>query len=489
MSQPENTNFYRLIKLTKEFNVGLHTLVEALEKKGVKVELNPNAKIDEQAYAFLVKEYGHEISLKAAAQKVDLKPIKEGNVSLSLEEEPVVAVPKSYVAPKPVIPPTPAATPTPAPAPAPVSMPVAEPVAEPVAPAKPVQEVRIEQKEETPETPKPDISEEKPVKVQGLKILGKIDLDQTVVKSRSSEEKVVEKIPEEKPVAQEIVEQIEEVVAVVEKPEDAKPNPVEIKTEIKNEPVPVVEVVEVVEVSEVVIPTAVKEEAITPVVVEADKETDMHIETVYTKLSGPNVVGKIDLAQFAKKPVVKTDKPHFEDKKKRARIEKKVKVSVDPKAVQGQNGQGGGAAGANKPPLHHNHPKGKPPVGGVKKPAFQEVDEEAVQRQIKDTLARLTAKGSKTKSSKYSRDKRDKYSQRMSEEMERQEMEKNIIQVTEFVTVSELANLMDVPVNQVIGACMNLGLMVSINQRLDAEALVLVAEEFGFQIEFVSGQT
>lgn len=499
MSQPENTNFYRLIKLTKEFNVGLHTLVDALEKKGVKVELNPNAKIDEQAYAFLVKEYGHEISLKAAAQKVDLKPIKEGNVSLSLEEEPV-AVPKPVFTARPVTPPTPST-----PGPIPVSIPVPEPVAAPVAPVQPVQEVKEEKIVETPEPPKAELPEE-PVKVPGLKILGKIDLDQTAVKTKPVEEKVVEKVVEKPAQVEEVIEKMEEKapadkpeveikveVAPVEKPievvdrtEVLQPKEVEIKKAIT--PVVEVPVVPVVPVVEAVIPPIVQKEATAAVVVEAEKaaEDDTHIETVYTKLTGPNVVGKIDLAQFAKKPVVKTDKPHFEDKKKRARIEKKVKVSVDPKTSQGQNGQGGGAAGANKPPLHHNHPKGKPPVGGVKKPAFQQVDEEAVQKQIKDTLARLTAKGSKTKSSKYSRDKREKYSQRMSEEMERQEMEKSIIQVTEFVTVSELANLMDVPVNQVIGACMNLGLMVSINQRLDAEALVLVAEEFGFQIEFVS---
>lgn len=529
MSQTENTQFYRLIKLTKEFNVGLHTLVETLDRKGIKVELNPNAKIDEQAYAILVKEYGHEISLKAAAQKVDLKPIKDGNVSLSLEEEPEIA-PKSVSPAKPVMAARPvavsesavasgvasetAASTAPEKAAQPQASPVTTPVVETpqgsvkatVAPASPVNPTpdahpaQAVQAEEPARPLKPAVSleqaphvaaetntqpAEKPEstatqaqigkaekedvstsaeaessesnRAPGLKIVGKINLDPPVVKQKS-----VKETPTETSVKSS--EGGEKEVATASVP-DQKP-------------------MEGVQATEKPVVPAVSEVPVAPVT-EGPKEaeTDTHIETVYTKLSGPNVVGKIDLAQFAKKPAVKTDRPGFEDKKKRARIEKKVKVSVDPKAAQSQNTQGQGAQGANKP--GHHHAKGKP-VQGVKKPAFQAVDEEAVQKQIKDTLARLTAKGSKTKSSKYSRDKRDKYTQRMSEEMERQEMEKSIIQVTEFVTVSELANLMDVPVNQVIGACMNLGLMVSINQRLDAEALVLVAEEFGFQIEFVS---
>ncbi len=120
------------------------------------------------------------------------------------------------------------------------------------------------------------------------------------------------------------------------------------------------------------------------------------------------------------------------------------------------------------------------------KPVQKEVSEEEVQKQIKETLARLTSKGGKSKSAKYRRDKRDAVSARHSEEMERRQMESDVLKLTEFVTVSELATMMGVPVTDVIMACMNLGLMVSINQRLDAEALVIVAEEFGFQVEFVT---
>ena len=115
-----------------------------------------------------------------------------------------------------------------------------------------------------------------------------------------------------------------------------------------------------------------------------------------------------------------------------------------------------------------------------------EVSDEEVSKQVKDTLARLTAKGSKSKSSKYRKDKREAVAERMNEEFEREEMERSTLKVTEFVTVSELATMMNVAPTEVIMACMNLGLMVSINQRLDAEALVVVAEEFGYKTEFVS---
>jgi len=128
------------------------------------------------------------------------------------------------------------------------------------------------------------------------------------------------------------------------------------------------------------------------------------------------------------------------------------------------------------------------PKKGQKRPLKKEVNEEDVQKQIKDTLARLTATKGKSKGSKYRREKRDIVSQKHQDDLAKIESEKNIIKVTEFVSVNELANMMDVPVNQVIGTCMNLGLFVSINQRLDAETMALVADEFGYIVEFVSAE-
>ena len=163
---------------------------------------------------------------------------------------------------------------------------------------------------------------------------------------------------------------------------------------------------------------------------------------------------------------------------------------VDKGGQGGQNrpGQGGqnrpGAQNQPKPGEgRRNKNKGKAAPKPIVRP---EVSDEEVSKQVKDTLARLTAKGAKSKSAKYRKDKRDAVAERMNEEFEREEQERSTLKVTEFVTVSELATMMNVSPTQVITACMNLGLMVSINQRLDAEALVVVAEEFGYKVEFVS---
>ena len=210
------------------------------------------------------------------------------------------------------------------------------------------------------------------------------------------------------------------------------------------------------------------------------------------KLSGPKVLGKIDVNLLEKKS-------EFGRREKRKRITKdKVDLNNQKQVQGGSRSEGrpasGGASGRpardsnNNNNNNNNRKKGQK---GNPKPApvHVEVSDEEVQKQIKDTLARLTSKGPKFKTAKHRRDKREAVSARMQEEQAREEREKSILKVTEFVTVSELATMMDVSVTDVITACMNLGLMVSINQRLDAEALVVVAEEFGFQIEFVTVDT
>ena len=226
----------------------------------------------------------------------------------------------------------------------------------------------------------------------------------------------------------------------------------------------------------------------------APKDNIFRPETV--TLTGPQVLGTMDVSGFV-----------AGGKHKRKRLQKeKVDVSKAPKGNAqgggnkqgGQGGQGGqnrpgqggqnrpGAQGQNQPKPgegRRNKNKGKAAPKPIVRP---EVSDEEVSKQVKDTLARLTAKGAKSKSSKYRKDKRDAVAERMNEEFEREEQERSTLKVTEFVTVSELATMMNVSPTQVITACMNLGLMVSINQRLDAEALVVVAEEFGYKVEFVS---
>ena len=175
-------------------------------------------------------------------------------------------------------------------------------------------------------------------------------------------------------------------------------------------------------------------------------------------------------------------------KKKRQRIGKeRVDVNAAANQIQQKPGQQGGKNNNNNQQNQqgggkknkHNKPQPKPVVR-------PEVSDEEVSKQVKDTLARLTAKGAKNKGAKYRKEKREEIREKMSEEMEREQMERSVLKVTEFVTVSELATMMNVSPMEVISACMNLGLMVSINQRLDAEALVVVAEEFGFKTEFVT---
>jgi translation initiation factor IF-2 len=225
----------------------------------------------------------------------------------------------------------------------------------------------------------------------------------------------------------------------------------------------------------------------------AEKPVEVFRPATESEKTGPKVLGKIDLSTVQTKPHEPGGK-----REKRKRITKDKVDVTKPQPGGGSNrpaGAGGDRNRAGHGPGQPGGGRGKGPAGAGKgnkggkytpKPVQKEVSEEEVQKQIKETLARLTSKGGKSKSSKYRRDKRDAVSARQSEEMERRQNESGVLKLTEFVTVSELATMMDVPVTEVIMACMNLGLMVSINQRLDAEALVIVAEEFGYKVEFVT---
>ena len=206
-----------------------------------------------------------------------------------------------------------------------------------------------------------------------------------------------------------------------------------------------------------------------------------HIETKVEKLAGPKTVGIIDLSQFEKKPSSPADHGK-KDKNKRERIHKgpaKVDISNPKNSIAKPAGKEAKDSG-----------RGKAAKKGERFKAVRpEFDSDEIQKQIKETYARMTEGHAKTKTSKHRREKREEISLKMQEEQELQERTSNVLKVTEFVTVNELAILMNnTPVTKVIEACMNLGLMVSINQRLDAEAMVLVAEEFGYKIEFVTAE-
>ena len=271
--------------------------------------------------------------------------------------------------------------------------------------------------------------------VRGPKILGKIDLDAKPAKEEPTPEPKPEVKPEPKP--------------------EAKPEP---------KPVPVAE------------PKPAEEPA--------QPKRDSVYRPEVAQLDGPKILGTMDVSNMT---------PGGKHKRKRLDKEK-VNVAKEGKSAKGDGAKGGN--GGNKGGQQHAQQQGgqQPQSKKQKKQQKQqpkpvvrpEVSDEEVSKQIKDTLARLTAKGTKSKGAKYRKEKREEVRERMNEEIEREEMERSVLKVTEFVTVSELATMMNVSPMEVISACMNLGLMVSINQRLDAEALVVVAEEFGFTVEFVS---
>ena len=216
-----------------------------------------------------------------------------------------------------------------------------------------------------------------------------------------------------------------------------------------------------------------------PVAVEA-QDNGAFRATATPTLSGPQILGKMDVSGMVPggKRRKKIDKEKVDITRQQPQQGGGKKNRADFKQNNNNNNQQNQQQGGGKK-NKHNKPQPKPVVR-------PEVSDEEVSKQVKDTLARLTAKGAKNKGAKYRKEKREEVREKMNEAVEREEMERKVLKVTEFVTVSELATMMNVSPMEVISACMNLGLMVSINQRLDAEALVVVAEEFGFTTEFVS---
>ena len=291
--------------------------------------------------------------------------------------------------------------------------------------------------------------------VRGPKILGKIDLGGKKPEPAKAEEPAKREEPKrEEPKPQPVVEE--------PKREEPKPQP---KVE-EPKPQPKVEK---------------PAPAPAPAPVAEEPKRDSVYRPQVEQLGGPKILGTMDVSNMVPG-----------GKHKRKRLDKE-KVDINKAGNKGNKPEKGGNKGNNnaggnnaQQPNANNNKKQKKQKQQPKPIVRPEVSDEEVQKQIKDTLARLTAKGTKSKGAKYRKEKREEVRERMNEEMEREQMERSVLKVTEFVTVSELATMMNVSPMEVISACMNLGLMVSINQRLDAEALVVVAEEFGFSVEFVS---
>ena len=416
----------RINKVLKDFNIGLSTLTDFLKKKGIQDELTLTSKISEDVFAMVAKEFGKEQLIKEQSQKVSIK-LKE----ITEVENSRTAVDDDEPVQEVIIKTNVFTEKKKVETPAPESAPV---------PQSRKEEPAVVKTETVPDKKVAENKEEKPL--GDLRIIGHIDLTPKKKEPEKKEEQKKEPekaapAPEKKEVKKE-----EEKKAERKDKEEKK----EEKKHDKREERPVIE----------------------------------HIETRVEKLAGPKTVGTIDLSQFEKKP---TASDHGKkDKNKRERIHKgaaKVDISNPKNSAVRPAKDTAKDSGRGKAARKNERFKAVRP----------EFDSEEIQKQIQETYERMTEGLCKTKTSKHRREKREEISLKMQEEQERQELTSNVLKVTEFVTVNELAILMNnTPVTKVIEACMNLGLMVSINQRLDAEALVLVAEEFGYKIEFVTAE-
>jgi translation initiation factor IF-2 len=428
----------RLSKIAREFNVGISTIVEFLNKKGYEVDPNPNTKVTEEIYDILIEEYSADISVKKESDLLSLKNLREKKETISIndidQQKPSqVDVEEEFFIKDPT-------------ASAKVDLPEGEELEVKVVGkvdldavsgrGKKKEEATEQPAEETPkeEAPAKEITakkETKPAKEKeakeadvDVKVVGKIDLEAPKKKTTRTASKTKKAEPEE------IAAKAEKTTEVAEPPTE------EIEKKVAKKEV----------------------------------EDENFIKTEITKITGPSVVGKIELPPPEDKEKKAADKAAL--KKKRKRIKKDTE-RVD----LGEKG--------DKETVDKSKTQKKPAVKKRKKPLKPEVSEEDVQKQVKETLARLTDR-TKSKGAKYRREKREAVSQKLQEEAIKQEEESNIIKVTEFVTVQELASLMDVPATEVIAKCMELGLFVSINQRLDAETLAVVSDEFNYKIEFIS---
>jgi translation initiation factor IF-2 len=448
----------RLSKAAREFNVGITTIVEFLHKKGFSLDPNPNTKLPPEAYALLLKEYSSDVSVKKESEKLILKDLHRKKESVSIDDVAVKHQPEETEAEDEIL-------------------------IKDLSGAKNTIDIK-------PEIKKPEV-----------KLVGKIDLEKTAKpKQEKKEESVAEKSEKElKPAAEpekQGKKEKEPVKKEVQKEGKEKEKPaidihivgkIDLDT-IKKDTRPAkddekesrIDTDSLKEKEEVITEPAIADEAginIPEEEIIPDEEVIKVYKPKYERLSGPTVVGKIDLPVEEKKkpspyqPVKVTgDDDEFRRKKKRKRITKDKEIIPVVKPQESQDKKDKSRKQITK-----------------KRPVRAEVDEEEVQKQIKETLARLTTKG-KSKGSKYRREKRDAISLRQREEIEQKELERNILKVTEFVSVNELSSMMNVPVTDIISTCMNLGLFVSINQRLDAETMALLADEFGYKVEFVSAE-
>ncbi len=414
----------RLNKAVKELNISVSRAVEFLQSKGIEVESNPNAILEEQAFAALEAEFRKDGEQRKASHEVVITKVPEEKLALEEEKKPEVIKAKATQKLEPKV--------------------VGKIDLEP---KKEEEKEAVKEEQKTPEKVE-EAPKEEPVKTSetGLNVLGKIDLS-TIDSSTKpkKKEKTQPKKEEKKPV-------------VESKPkQEVEPKKEEPKVEVKKE-------------------EPKKEE---PVIQEPQK-----IETQYQKLDGLKILEeKVDLSQFQTKPKEGAGK----QKKKRKRIEKPAQGQSNAQNTnqgnrpQGQQGNRSQGAGGN----NQGGNRGGSRRGGKKNERVMPVEltDEQVKNQIKETLEKLTNKGGKSKAAKYRKEKRT-FRREQDELQQEREAQDRTLKVTEYITVGELAALMDVSATEVISTCFSLGVMVTMNQRLEADILQLVADEFGYDIQF-----
>lgn len=463
MSEDKKT--YQLLKVAKELNVSITTIAEYLDDKGYSVEARPNTKIGEDLYQLLLKEYQTDKIYKEEATQIHIGRARREDISIDevkaakpngeddeQEEILIKNTASSAAITKPEKPP--------------VEKPQPEPEPEPK------EEAPLAEKTEEKKVEEPAPEAEKPARSGGPKIVGKIDLDSLGKKPKFAQKEEVPAKPE-----------------AAETKEEAAPQAVEPE---EKEPIQDTEVAEPVAGTEADQPAAPEtqaagtdaagtdesaaaetESADAPAESKEDPGKREVIRATAQRLSGPKVIGRIDLpAERKSKPVASSSGQPEKGKRKRKRRERGTVAPVS----------------AGQHPTKDNKP-GKTGSRDRKGKEREEVDDKQVQEQIKATLARLSGAG---KSGKFAqrarlrRQKRDDIARVAEEEQQERELQSKVLRVTEFLTANELATMMDVSVTQIIATCMSLGLFVSINQRLDAETISIVASEFGFDVEFIT---
>ena len=494
----------RLSKIARDLNVGISTIVEFLNKQGIKMTPDPNAKIDAEAQALLEKQFRKDHDAKVEADMHRPGRLKRDTITIEdvhshdskplaedFEDDSFSVKDNSLHRPK---------------------------------------EVRYQ--EPVVKTPKPEMIQTTIPEKPTIKVVGSVDLDNLSPKSKAAD-KTVPPAKEEILQEKEDDKKAEKVSAPIaeeshpapvekeQKEEDQKPSHVPVKEEHVPEMISNVthlesniNIIGKIELDAPKVSEKAKKEItltkkkhisskttegkpikpvregkhhvdpleeIFPDLTEVPEEIFKHAREI---LSGPKVVGKIELpAEGLKKGIGIRDEDRSLRKKKRKRVTKDAKERV-PLNIEKRTDESKDKKEKEK---EKSTIKKKSSLVVKKKlPLKKEVNEEDVQKQVKETLARLTTKSQKTRGSKHRRDKRLAFTEKMAEESAQADIDRNIIKVTEFVSVSELASMMDVNPTEVIATCMSLGLFVSINQRLDAETMSVVADEFGFKVEFIS---